>query len=118
MWAADACGNTTAASQTITVMDTTPPVLSGVPVDSAVDGDCPNRYKLTRTWTATDACGNSSSASQVITGQDTTTPQLHDVTASIGSYDPNVPSAATVTATDNCESNVTVTFSEARRGGN
>jgi hypothetical protein len=39
-----------------------------------VDGDCPGRYTLYRTWTATDRCGNESSATQVITVQDTTPP--------------------------------------------
>ncbi|WP_439151887.1 HYR-like domain-containing protein [Winogradskyella sp.] len=38
------------------------------------DGDCPNNYTLTRTWTATDACGLSTTKSQVITVQDTVAP--------------------------------------------
>ena len=38
------------------------------------DGDCPNNYTLTRTWTAIDACGLSTSASQVITVQDIVAP--------------------------------------------
>ncbi len=38
------------------------------------DGDCPNNYTLTRSWTVTDDCGNSTTKSQVITVQDTTAP--------------------------------------------
>jgi streptogramin lyase len=100
----DACSNETIGTQTITVVDTTAPVLAGVPADATVecdsvpvkasptasddcddnpyiayvevrkDGNCPNNYTLTRTWTATDDCGNASRKSQVITVQDLTPP--------------------------------------------
>ncbi|WP_454824038.1 HYR-like domain-containing protein, partial [Portibacter marinus] len=35
-------------------------------VDQRTDGDCPQEYSITRTWTAKDACGNTSTASQTI----------------------------------------------------
>ena len=38
------------------------------------DGDCPNNYTLTRTWTATDDCGNTTSATQIVKVQDTQAP--------------------------------------------
>ena len=102
--ATDAAGNISTCVQTITVQDTTPPVITGLPADETVecdsvpppaeptatdncdpdvpivftetrtDGDCPSRYTLTRTWTATDDCGNSTTETQVITVQDTTPP--------------------------------------------
>ena len=100
--ATDACGNSTSASQTITVEDTTAPELS-IPADytaecsdeltlddaTATDncgevtievsseetaGDCDGSYTLTRTFTATDDAGNSST--QTITVEDTTAPEL------------------------------------------
>ena len=37
--ATDACGNTATATQTITVVDNTPPVLAGVPADATVQCD-------------------------------------------------------------------------------
>ncbi|KAF0198146.1 MAG: hypothetical protein FD166_1497, partial [Bacteroidetes bacterium] len=40
------------------------------------DGNCPNNYTLTRSWTATDDCGNSTVASQLITVKDTKAPHL------------------------------------------
>jgi hypothetical protein len=104
--ATDDCDNAAVHVQTITVQDTTLPVLSGGPADDTVecdsvpppatptatdncdvdvditfnevrtDGTCPDNYTLTRTWTATDDCGNSSAHVQTITVQDTTAPGI------------------------------------------
>src|SRR5439155_18871603 len=94
--AVDACGNASnTVSQTITVVDNTPPVI-GTPgasgtvscpatpnftaptasdacgtatltfADGTTAGSCANNYSVTRTWTATDKCGNSATASQTI----------------------------------------------------
>ena len=94
------CGNSSSASQTITVEDTTAPEFTFVPADygrmldempmddaTASDncgevtievssettaGDAAGNYVIVRTFTATDDAGNSSSASQTITVEDTT----------------------------------------------
>lgn len=99
----DVHGVAGSGTSTVTVLDETAPVLSGVPADMTVeydavpppadvtatdncgadvqfaevrtDGACPNFYTLTRTWTAADGSGNSISATQIITVQDTTTPE-------------------------------------------
>ena len=129
--AIDDCGNETSSTQTITVVDTTAPVFTFITADytvecseeltyenaTAVDacsslgitvteiqteGDCPNEYIITRTFTAVDGCGNSATADQIITVQDTTVPVL------------TIPADYSVdcelelvyddaTATDNCE---------------
>ena len=107
--ATDDCGNSTSATQTITVEDTTAPELS-IPADytaecsdelilddaSATDncgevtievssetiaGDCAGSYTVVRTFTATDDAGNSTSATQTITVEDTTAPEFTSVPA-------------------------------------
>jgi hypothetical protein len=117
--ATDRCGNSSSATQVITVQDTQAPMLMGVPADVTVEcnalppvaqptamdncdpvpvityqqvrtnGDCAYNYTLTRTWTATDRCGNSSAQSQVITVQDTQAPTITCPPARIVSCDPN-----------------------------
>jgi alpha-tubulin suppressor-like RCC1 family protein len=92
--ATDACGNTATCSQTVTVVDTTPPVLTcatnktvqcstawifDAPTASdacstnvtisifntVTNGICP--LVITRAWLATDPCGNTSTCSQTVT---------------------------------------------------
>ncbi|MFV8344422.1 gliding motility-associated C-terminal domain-containing protein [Flavobacterium sp. XS2P39] len=102
--ATDTCGNTSTASQTINVNDTTAPVIAALPpastiscpgipefaqaiatdacgsavtltfADVTTNGQCAGSYSVTRTWTATDTCGNASTAAQTISIQDTTGP--------------------------------------------
>jgi hypothetical protein len=143
----DASGNTTTASQVITVEDTQRPVLSPAPADVTVDcnavpavvtltatdncdpapvvtynearanGDCANSYTLIRTWTATDACGNTSSSVQTITVLDRTAPVLSPAPADATVECGAVPAAATLTATDNCDAAPVVTYNESRTNG-
>ena len=81
------------------------------------NGSCPDSYTLTRTWTATDNCGNTATGSQQITVQDITAPVLTNVPANVTVECSAIPAAPTVTATDNCDANVNVTFNEVRTNG-
>ncbi len=68
---------------------------------------------ILRTWRAEDPCGLVSTCVQKITLQDTEAPVLSGVPANVGySCSATIPTPPTVTATDNCDSNVPVTFSE------
>ncbi len=120
--ATDASGNVAKATQTVTVVDTTSPVIAAPPsviveatspdsnpvelgIPSASDtvavatvtNDAPIFFKIGDTivtWTATDAAGNSASSKQVVTVQDTTRPRV------------NAPSDVTAEATSISENNV------------
>jgi len=145
--ATDACGKSASAVQTITVVDKTAPVLSGIPADITVecdsipapasptvtdncdadvgiafseertDGSCEDDYTLTRYWTATDSCNNSVQATQTITVRDTTVPELTGIPADMTVECDNVPVPAQPTATDNCDADVEIAFGEVRGDG-
>jgi hypothetical protein len=129
--ASDPTGNKSICDSSVKVVDTTPPVLSGVPADETVqcdtvpapvtvtatdkcdtnvdlsfsqtrvDGNCADNYSLTRTWTAVDHNGNMKKSSQIITVQDTMGPVI-----SCNNPATMIPSQApisfTATALDNC----------------
>ncbi|MBK9016578.1 MAG: DUF11 domain-containing protein [Saprospiraceae bacterium] len=130
--AVDNCGKQAEATQTITVVDNEPPVLSAAPANLSVscNADVPAAAQLTatdncdlsavvtmnetvvgtgcnktilRTWTATDACGNTTTASQTIEVSDTEPPVLSASPANLSvTCGADVPAAAQLTATDNC----------------
>jgi len=101
--ATDNCDNSSTCAQTITVQDTTAPVIfcpadytaecsDEHPLEAATATDncgevtitevadttysCANSYVVTRTFTAVDECNNSSTCTQTITIQDTTPPVI------------------------------------------
>ncbi|HET9277563.1 MAG TPA: hypothetical protein VFN95_05240, partial [Flavitalea sp.] len=76
---------------------------------------CANKFKLTRTWTATDACGNTSTASQIIIVNDIQPPVFDGSPPASGlivSCTKDIPAAPIQTATDNCDDTPTITYSE------
>ncbi|NND77796.1 MAG: T9SS type A sorting domain-containing protein, partial [Flavobacteriales bacterium] len=103
------------------VIEFTPPVAldncDGDPtilfIDNTVAGDCLGAFTITRTWTAVDACSNlSSPVSQIITVQDSTPPVLDDNPADITVSCNDVPEPPICTATDECDADVQVFYSE------
>ncbi|MEL6864001.1 MAG: proprotein convertase P-domain-containing protein, partial [Bacteroidota bacterium] len=144
--ATDRCGNTSTASQVITVSDNGSPELMGAPgnlnlsCDEAIPpiatvtamdncdpnplvfpfeetlaGDCPEEFRIIRTWTATDRCGNINTATQIISVVDDEPPVLMNIPDDITAECVDV-SNPVVTAMDNCDVDVTVTVMEISGG--
>ena len=80
-----------------------------------VAGTCPQAGSYTNTWRVTDDCGNISAVyTQVITLEDNTEPDItRPADQAISCSDSTNPSATgTATATDNCDTNPLVTFTD------
>ena len=87
--------------------------------DKMDEGDCEGKLIITRTWTLTDDCGNSTQHVQTITVQDQTSPTFNETlpTAEITAECDAVVEAVTLTAADNCDTDVPVVFTETRTDG-
>ena len=142
----DDCGNTTSSQQVISIADDIAPILTGVPDDitiqcndlptaanvSATDdcdsdleviftentlgNNCSN-YQIIRTWTVTDDCGNITTGQQIITTSDDEAPNLIGVPSDITVECDAIPTVPIVTASDNCDEEVNVLFTENETGG-
>ncbi|MCO4820793.1 MAG: gliding motility-associated C-terminal domain-containing protein [Flavobacteriaceae bacterium] len=78
---------------------------------------CPSEYTITRTWTALDTCGNTISHIQVLTVEDNTAPTFNeDIPLDDVAECDNIPVAVTLTASDNCDANIDVVFTETING--
>ena len=129
--ATDECGNSTVATQDITIIDTTAPSITANPdatvecgmdfdlggssasdicgmvtidVDSIFDGACGNTGVWVLTYTATDECGNSATDQQIITIEDTTDPVFVNPPANTTAECDDVPAPLDIEVSDNCGS--------------
>ncbi|MEZ5030626.1 MAG: gliding motility-associated C-terminal domain-containing protein [Saprospiraceae bacterium] len=139
IWQAeDECGNSATITQKLTIVDTTAPILIGVPADETVecdevpdpanvkavdacdpdvdvvyneeriDGSCPQSYTLIRTWIAVDDCGNETSDTQKITVEDTESPVFTVLPVDLTIACDQFLPAVEFQAIDNCSSNLTI----------
>ncbi len=97
-----------------------PNLPSPIPVSFSEDtllGSCSGNYTLIRTWSAIDTCGNSISVSRTINVRDFFAPILSGIPSNVNVECDNIPPIPTPTATDNCGSVPSITFSEKRTDG-
>ena len=132
--ATDACGNATQSSQTVTVRDTTAPILVVAASKTAVSGtawsfDAPtatdisgvatiailstvtNGSVVTRTWTATDPCGNQATGSQAVTVQAAGPPTVTIVASDASASEVGDTGTYLITRTGSTVTALTVTLS-------
>ncbi|MDO6676830.1 gliding motility-associated C-terminal domain-containing protein, partial [Tenacibaculum sp. 1_MG-2023] len=80
---------------------------------SGQDDECASEYTITRTWTVQDCAGNTTSHTQEVTVEDTTAPEfVEELPADTTVSCDTIPVAMVLTATDNCDTSVTVNYSE------
>jgi len=101
-----------------TATDSCIPTPTVTRADVTTPGSCPQASMISRTWTATDNCVNTASCQQQINVVDTTPPVLVGVPSNQTVQCDAVPVPAMVTATDNCDTLVTPSFTETRVDGN
>ncbi|MFO0362712.1 MAG: hypothetical protein ACK500_12865, partial [Flavobacteriales bacterium] len=143
-YADDECGNRSFCTQIITVIDIVAPEFTDVPGPITIEcsdelpmGDatatdscsdvtvtyedsfegtfCQGVY--TRTFTAEDACGNTSTAVQYITIVDTTAPVFDAFDPTIFVECDQFENLGLVTASDNCDETVTITYADVLNSG-
>ena len=145
-WGAiDVCGNQSVHVQEIYVYDDAAPVLANLPQEELVvecdavpamaevtatdncseftltpsevieEGECINEYTIIRTWMAEDACGNMSSFTQMIFVEDTTAPVIEF--DEIILVECNETDQFFATATDNCQGDIELTYTDELNSG-
>ncbi|RNC91648.1 MAG: hypothetical protein ED555_00540 [Allomuricauda sp.] len=102
------------AADTLTAMDNCDTNASVTFDEQITDDDtCASNYIITRTWTAADCAGNQTVHVQTIIVEDTQAPTFVEaLPESVTALCNEVPDAVTLTAIDNCDSDVTVVFDE------
>ena len=78
------------------------------------NGSCGSKYTIMRTWTATDCAGNTVSQTQTIIVEDTTAPVFTGtLPANVTlNCDEDLNDIPVLTAADNCDNDVDITFNE------
>ena len=108
------CATDVPQNVSLTAVDACYGDVTAIGQDVITPGNCINSYTIIRTWSFVDACKNTSTVSQTINVNDTTAPTFvepapADVAVNCG----DVPTAAVLTAIDNCpNAPATVTMTE------
>jgi hypothetical protein len=106
------CGDTVPSPDIVSIVDACSSAFSYNLAVDTIPGDCSDEYSLERKWDAYDDCGHHKHHLQVITVIDNTPPVLVGVPSDETFTCEGVPQVNNhgVTAVDNCDDGVTVTF--------
>jgi gliding motility-associated-like protein len=84
---------------------------------SGQDDECSSNYIITRNWSVTDCAGNNTQHIQIVTVIDTTAPVFNgEVPGNITVQCDNIPEPVILVATDNCDNNIQVIYTETFEG--
>ena len=109
--------NSVPANSSLTAVDNCSGNIIVSGIDSITATSCGSEYSIQRKWTFIDGCGNQSDYTQTITVEDTTKPTFNgSLPADVTIQCDNVPAPAVLTASDNCDANVQVVYSEVFAG--
>jgi len=112
------CASEIPEAESLTATDNCYSVLTTVRLNEVIsEQQCANKFKLTRTWTATDVCGNTSTASQIIIVNDIQPPVFEGSPPPSGitvSCTKDIAAAPSQSAYDNCGDSPTISYSEAK----
>ncbi|TVQ15115.1 MAG: hypothetical protein EA361_06315, partial [Bacteroidetes bacterium] len=113
------CDNVPVAPETVNATDFCNNPLEVIFSEQITEGSCTGNYLITRTWTTTDQAGNQTIHTQIITIEDTTAPVWSqtmptDITVECNAI-PEIPTD--IAATDNCDTDVQISFNEAVTAG-
>lgn len=103
------CAGDTPAPIDLTAMDNCDGAITVSPYTQFIPGDCDNDFVFLRSWTFTDLEGNTITIYQTITVNDDTAPVAPAPPADINvQCASDVPSPVDLTASDNCDGDITV----------
>ena len=108
------CGESTAPENTGTVIasDNCDFEPNTIFEDQNPNENCLESGGIMRTWTATDDCGNTNSCTQQILINDNEAPSFDSCPENISAECGELPPPPTLTATDNCDTDVTISLEE------
>ncbi|MBK8499248.1 MAG: T9SS type A sorting domain-containing protein [Flavobacteriales bacterium] len=90
--------------------------ICAVHTSEVVLGECANNYDIVHTWTATDQCGNTGTATWTVHVVDTEAPELECPVQDISVTCDAIPEPMKCKATDNCDPDVAVEYTEEKGG--
>ena len=116
-----ACPDDIPPAGPLVAIDNCGDTIVATPTGMIMDGPCPNKFMMIRTWTFTDSCGNTSSVTQKITVNDSIAPEFPNcedllfVEVAVDSFcvaDTSPASLGIPIVTDNCDDTVKLSYED------